>query len=721
MGCGIPPGLTTGVWDPPTSLANGNLAGAAMQPPETRCVFEAAQDPALLRGLCLVHGAPPDAPPARAAEAPANGERPRGAAEVSDRMCCSACAQAFDSREEQTEHYRLDWHRFNLKQRLRGRRALTAEEFEDRTGAGDVSSISGSGSGSSSDSSSDSDVSPPRGGRPEPPQGRRSHKVLFRNAQGQLLAAYRCVLSAAQGRSEEPEDLVAALRGLSPDTCWVVLMLGGGHFAGAVFRGSQVLEHKTFHRYTVRARRGTAQGLRDAQAPGCIPRSAGASLRRYNEAALLKDIQELLASWEPHLQGAQRIFLRAPRAARALLLGGRSPLLPRASPHVYHVPLSTRRATFREVQRVHSALATLQVYGKDTSAADLTSSPRKAWRKVPRAGVEQEEAPQAPSEEEDEDADAEGGSLSGELETVEVTLGTLALREFEVMPRRRRRRKRKGQRMAGGSEPCSEEPGGADGPEASQQQPNPSVEPGSQGGGAAFTELRDALFTACKTGDAETLRLLLGAPVCASEQPGGPALLALLSAPIHAGGFTLLHVAAAAGRGEAVRLLLEAGADPTVRDGREKPPYCVCADKPTRSAFRRFAGEQPDRYDYAQAQVPAPLRPEVEAQQLERRRAQQVRRRQREQVRRDEQRRQEQEEEEKRRFAALPERDKRALAAERRLAAQLQESSTALANCRRCWQCGESLLGRVPFHYLDGAFCSTACLQAHRRARAGPH
>lgn len=57
-------------------------------------------------------------------------------------------------------------------------------------------------------------------------------------------------------------------------------------------------------------------------------------------------------------------------------------------------------------------------------------------------------------------------------------------------------------------------------------------------------------------------------------------------------------------------------------------------------------------------QVPAPLRPEVEAQQLERRRAQQVRRRQREQVRRDEQRRQEQEEEEKRRFAALPERDK---------------------------------------------------------------
>ncbi|KAG5852500.1 hypothetical protein ANANG_G00063090 [Anguilla anguilla] len=40
--------------------------------------------------------------------------------EVSDRMFCSACQCPFDSREEQTEHYKLDWHRFNLRQRLVG-------------------------------------------------------------------------------------------------------------------------------------------------------------------------------------------------------------------------------------------------------------------------------------------------------------------------------------------------------------------------------------------------------------------------------------------------------------------------------------------------------------------------------------------------------------------------------------------------------------------------
>lgn len=47
-----------------------------------------------------------------------------------------------------------------------------------------------------------------------------------------------------------------------------------------------MLTHKTFHRYTVRAKRGTAQGLRDAR--GAAAHSAGASLRRYNEAALYK-------------------------------------------------------------------------------------------------------------------------------------------------------------------------------------------------------------------------------------------------------------------------------------------------------------------------------------------------------------------------------------------------------------------------------------------------
>ncbi|XP_035757001.1 ankyrin repeat and zinc finger domain-containing protein 1 [Egretta garzetta] len=646
-------------------------------------------------------------------------------------MCCSTCGQVFGSREEQTEHYRLDWHRFNLKQRLLGRQTLPVEVFEEKTCAGDVSSISGSDS-ESSDASSESELLPSASNSPGTPQTSRSHKVLFRNAKGQLISAYRCVLGTGKGVSEEPAELTASLQSLGASTCWVVLMMGGGHFAGAVFRGPQVQEHKTFHRYTVRARRGTAQGLRDAQTPGSAPRSAGASLRRYNEAALLKDIQDLLAAWAQHLNEAQRIFLRAPRHNRALLFGGRNPPLTRGDPRICHIPLSTRRATLREVLRVHTMLASLQVYGKDTPLEDITGSPRKSWQK--RRQKAEMDTPQedtsAPEEEEKEEEE----SPAGELETVEVTLGTLDLREFEVMPKRnRKRRKKRDKKVEKG--PCVEDLGccgtqcGQPGLElVTELQGKAGAEPLPWGdGGDPQTQLRDALFTACKTGDMGTLRHLLGVPESGGlpgdhEDGEGTQPLdvhhSLLNQPVDDRGCTLLHVAARAGKAEAVRLLLEAGADPALRDGQERTPYCVSADKLTRNAFRKFMVDHPDKYDYSRAKVPGPLTQEMEAKKLEKKRAQKAQRKQREQAQREERQRWEQEQGEKQRFAALSDREKGALAAERRLAAQLQDTGTTLANISRCWHCGESLVGRIPFHYLDFSFCSTACLQTHRRARA---
>ncbi|NWS17369.1 ANKZ1 protein, partial [Pachyramphus minor] len=651
--------------------------------------------------------------------------------EVPERMCCSTCGQVFGSREEQTEHYRLDWHRFNLKQRLLGRRAVPVEVFEEKTRTGDVSSISGSDS-ESSDTSSESELLPSARDSPGTPQTSRSHKVLLRNAKGQLISAYRCVLvipwvlarmSVYQGDIEEPAELTASLQSLSMSTCWVVLMMGGGHFAGA-----------TFHRYTVRARRGTAQGLRDAQ--GSAPRSAGASLRRYNEAALLKDIQDLLAAWAQHLNEAQRIFLRAPRHNRALLFGGRNPPLTRGDPRICHIPLSTRRATLREVLRVHSMLASLQVYGRSDQSLclwDITGSPRKVWQK------RQQKAEMNPPQEvttgelthegrhnlanRREEEEEEEESPAGELETVEVTLGTLDLREFEVVPKRNHKRKKK----------RNKKPGVLGRLEwvLSQQRTwllptvpsNAMTLSCSSLIGDPQIQLRDALFTACKTGDVQTLRHLLGV----RESGGLPGdskdgevtetldmAHSLLNQPVDERGCSLLHVAARAGKAEAVSLLLEAGADPALRDRQERTPYCISADRTTRNTFRKFMVDHPDKYDYSRAKVPGPLTQEMEAKKLEKKRAQKAQRKQREQAQREERQRWEQEQEEKQRFAALSDREKRALAAERRLAAQLQDTGTTLANISRCWHCGESLLGRIPFHYLDFSFCSTACLQTHR-------
>ncbi|XP_028940024.1 ankyrin repeat and zinc finger domain-containing protein 1, partial [Antrostomus carolinensis] len=446
-------------------------------------------------------------------------------------------------------------------------------------------------------------------------------------------------------------------------------MMGGGHFAGAVFRGPQMQEHKTFHRYTVRARRGTAQGLRDAQTPGLAPRSAGAALRRYNEAALLRDIQELLADWAQHLHEAQRIFLRAPRHNCALLFGGRNPPLTRGDPRICHIPLSTRRATLREVLRVHTVLASLQVYGKDTPLEDIVGSPRKGWQK--RRQKAEVDPPQEDTNAPEEEGEEEEESPAGELETVEVTLGTLDLREFEVMPKRnRKRRKKRDKKVEKGS--CGEEKACC-GTQCAQPglelvtevQGEVGAEPLPWGdGGDPQTQLRDALFTACKTGDVGTLQHLLGMP----ESGGLPR---------------------DSKDGE---------------DGQERTPYCVSADKLTRNAFRKFMVDHPDKYDYSRAKVPGPLTQEMEAKKLEKKRAQKAQRKQREQAQREERQRWEQEQGEKQRFAALSDREKRALAAERRLAAQLKDSSTTLDNISRCWHCGESLLGRIPFHYLDFSF-----------------
>lgn len=41
------------------------------------------------------------------------------------------------------------------------------------------------------------------------------------------------------------------------------------------------------------------------------------------------------------------------------------------------------------------------------------------------------------------------------------------------------------------------------------------------------------------------------------------------------------------------------------RDGQDRTPYCVSADKPTRNAFRKFMVDYPDKYDYSRAKVGA--------------------------------------------------------------------------------------------------------------------
>ena len=78
---------------------------------------------------------------------------------------------------------------------------------------------------------------------------------------------------------------------------WCVVMLSSGRFAGAVFDGltTNILAHKSFRRYTVRAKAGGSQSAHDNQ--GRKAQSAGAQLRRYGEQALREDVRGVLHEW----------------------------------------------------------------------------------------------------------------------------------------------------------------------------------------------------------------------------------------------------------------------------------------------------------------------------------------------------------------------------------------------------------------------------------------
>lgn len=56
---------------------------------------------------------------------------------VDNSLSCSYCHVIFRDVQVQREHYRLDWHRFNLKQSLQSKQPVTEDEFIKKTENGE--------------------------------------------------------------------------------------------------------------------------------------------------------------------------------------------------------------------------------------------------------------------------------------------------------------------------------------------------------------------------------------------------------------------------------------------------------------------------------------------------------------------------------------------------------------------------------------------------------
>ncbi|KAI1378940.1 hypothetical protein F4677DRAFT_410054 [Hypoxylon crocopeplum] len=154
-------------------------------------------------------------------------------------------------------------------------------------------------------------------------------------------------------------------------------MIGGGHFAamvvslaprqtkhgavGPMNREATVLAHKTFHRYTTRRKQGGSQSAND-NAKGKA-NSAGSSIRRYNEQALIDEVRQLLQDWKDLLDTSEFLFIRATGSTnRRTLFGPYEGQVLRANdPRIRGFPFSTRRATQNELMRSFIELTRLKV------------------------------------------------------------------------------------------------------------------------------------------------------------------------------------------------------------------------------------------------------------------------------------------------------------------------------------------------------------------------
>ncbi|KAJ7695094.1 hypothetical protein B0H17DRAFT_931041 [Mycena rosella] len=294
---------------------------------------------------------------------------------------CNVCNGAtFVDVEEQRVHFRSDWHRYNVKTRLNGGQSVSEVEFSKLVD-GLEDSISGSASEDSDSDDSDDAIDAlvnkaTRKTRSQSPgQARASAPqtalAWFHSPPATQLGVYKALFNSGVHQN----DYLSELKGMQHGgRTWAMFMVAGGHFAGAIVRVSresedegdedssqrkkkpkkpksdtEVLKHKTFHRYTTRRKQGGSQGLND-NAKGNA-KSAGAQLRRYGEQALRDDIRNLIQEWAEEIDGCERIWIRASGTNRKIFVDYEGSVIAKGDGRLRTFPFPTRRPTQSELSR----------------------------------------------------------------------------------------------------------------------------------------------------------------------------------------------------------------------------------------------------------------------------------------------------------------------------------------------------------------------------------
>ncbi|KAL3001044.1 hypothetical protein AAZX31_09G245800 [Glycine max] len=566
-------------------------------------------------------------------------DAPQNAVVSAPRWTCNTCKTQFDSLQDQRSHFKSDIHRFNVKLTIAGKNIVKEEDFEVLTSEFvkdyDVSSISGSEIDDDSETESQSQsVLCDKSSKSFKP------KLFFRLQTGQRVSVWKCLImnvteNVLYDNETAENQVVEKLKSLTAEPrdntyLRIVLLASGGHFAGCVFDGDAVVAHKTFHRYVVRAKAGKKQSSKDAS--GRAAHSAGASLRRYNEIALKKEVHELFTDWKPYFDASNCIFIHAPSSSRQLLYDGERSYFTNQQCAIRNIALTVRRPTFREAKRVYSQLIQVTY-----------------------------------------EADEKEVLQSNQEDSVSIHIS-----KINVSPT--------------SSKGDMAELDDKDKAEAFSSKQNDELPISSNG------ESEDDL--SCKS--------------------------------------TPLHQAAQSDDSLKVLEFLEQGLDPCIKDERGRTPYMLAHDKEVRNTFRRFMASNLDKWDWQAAKVPSALTKEMEesqaAKQVEATLPKNDSKTIEKQVTASTSVKGQSQlksgvqlsKEDQIRMAQAAEREKRAAAAEKRIAAlkiqansattapTMSEPKSGLAGDIYCSCCNSSLAGKVPFHRYNYKYCSTSCMHVHR-------
>lgn len=406
--------------------------------------------PELLNSLTPVGGEPPktEEPDAQTRQAPASGDEG-----VAPSTSCTLCRVSFDNVQDQRQHVKSDFHRYNLRLNIKGMPSVDEATFVRMIGDLDES-LSGSESEDSeeededggklgdttlnallrkqakiSQTAEDNNTAPARriglGNAPllwvsSPKVGDDVGLGLYRailtnEEQANASTSLVDVIKKKQLRPTMAKTSGSQAADGSPssqgDPHWFLCMIGGGHFAAMIVslvpelrkgpggveeRHAVVRAHKTFHRYTTRRKQGGAQSAND-NAKGNA-HSAGSSIRRYNEMALEADVRNVLSQWRGMIDSAELLFIRATGSANRRTLFGPydGQVLRNNDKRIRGFPFSTRRATQAELLRSFQELTRLKV-GKLVGPANEKQTVENVAPKEPKAKAS---APKPSKEEE---------------------------------------------------------------------------------------------------------------------------------------------------------------------------------------------------------------------------------------------------------------------------------------------------------------------------------